>query len=392
MPSGYDLLDRENKIGVMPSITLHPVNSARYWHVDPSGMRTSLMLGSYENYSSSALLNCRNFANIDTSLELHEIKLFIKQKSVFGSSADITFTAHKVTKEWDEDKVLYDDILDGFDSDPVEFLYVTSSDSVWKMIQFTNNDFMSEWIKDAHRSERTIQGLLLQFEQANGAIEFYSNNSADAPPYFQVVMQTTDGELDTIKSYITQDASLIKYAADGPEKELERKLNRLRVGNGSGYRSILKFDFPDSLSGATIHQASLTLFVDQNESITQGDDFFVSAIAIVEDSSWQEPDSIKTDINNSPAIDSAFDSQLTFTFDTRMESASLIRYPVHDVSRIVQRWISDVYPNYGILLYPTESAKNFNEMYFYSGSANDDLMPELRITYSFPPQHRFATP
>jgi hypothetical protein len=84
------------------------------------------------------------------------------------------------------------------------------------------------------------------------------------------------------------------------------------------------------------------------------------------------------------AVAVADGSSDTFAFDSKN--------PIQNVTRIVQRWVSDLVPNNGLMIYPYYQNSDFQEMAFMPGVADTVYAPTLDITYSLPPAHRFARP
>ncbi len=382
LPNGYDLLDRDNKLGLMPAVTLNPVRVARYWKTPPTGGHATLLLGESQNIQSSILLKCRNLIKIDSSAQVLAANLKMYGNYLFGQDSLFNVSIHRVQQEWDELDVLWDDIKDGYDLEPLDRTEFGFSAGEWNSIPISNLEFMQEWIKDSYQSERTIQGILLKCEQPTAAAEFSSVDATLTPAYIQIVTQNAEGGNDTTNAYLSHDASLLQYSSDVDPETLEESPTTLRVGNASGYKSLLKFDLSAIPSQATIHKALLTFYVDAGQSKTKSDGALtISAFPVVDDSTWA-PETIAVDSTASAATDDASAENETFAFDSIT--------PVNNMSRIVQKWVSDVKPNFGLMLIPRYPGRDFQEMSFMAGVSDTLLAPTLVITYSLPPSHRFA--
>ncbi|MBN1465767.1 DNRLRE domain-containing protein [candidate division KSB1 bacterium] len=386
IPNGYELFERDNKDGLAQPITLLPLRVGCYWSLQPAGDKTNLLLGSGNSSQSFVIFGCENLAKADSGAELVSAKLALRSSFHMGEATPFTVTAHRVAAEWAESSVLWQDVKDSYQADPVETFEFTPRDTTWHIIPMTNLAFMKEWISDAHQSSQDIHGLLLKFERASGGSILASSEATLYPPYFEIVTRADDSSLDTTTAKLSHDASLVLNGTNVPPETLENDPATLRIGNGSGYRSLLLFDLAQIPREATIHQALLTFKTDRAEiyvpDASVGVTFSVAARALV-DSSWT-PTSIAIDSSASAAVDVASGTDDSFAFD----SAS----PVQSVSQIVQRWVSEIAPNYGLMIYPYYQNSDFQEMAFMSGVADANSAPTLVITYSLPPAHRFAQP
>jgi hypothetical protein len=385
LPNGYDLVERDNKDGLMPVMKLKPTQFARYWKTPPTGGYTTLMLGESQNVHSSILLKCRNLAGIDTTKTLVSATLKMHGNYLFGDDSLMTISMHRVNEDWDETTVLIEDAKDAYDADPIETAEITFHKDDWAEAPFTDLDFMREWIVQAHQTEQTKFGLIIKTENTDKAAEFVSRNSTANPPHIQIVTANTDGENDTTNAVFSHDASLLEYMSDVEPEVLEESPETLRVGSATGYSSMVKFDVSEIPAQATIHRALLTFYVDGENSRTKEDaSMSISAARIVSDSIWT-PTTVELDSLSLPASDEASSSNETFAYDSVT--------PV--ISKIVQKWISDEivdedWANYGFILVPPLPGHDFQEMSLRTGATDSVFAPTLEITYSLPPSHRFA--
>ncbi len=383
LPNGYELLDRDNKVGIMPPITIKPISMATFWRAEPAGSRANLLLGTGQESSSFIIFKCRNLARIETDATIVSARLGLYSSQHIGELAPFTFTAHKVDQDWNENTVVWNDVNSAFTSSPLETWEFTPGDTAWYSFQFTDLDFIASWVDDSHESDKTIHGLLLKFDQAPGGTQFYASEASTFPPYIEVISENTQGSRDTTVAYITEDASLLQNTAELGENTLVENPAILRAGNASGYRSLLQFDLSELPKEATIHKALLTFQIDHDNLYPKdqaGANVMSVAAAAVDTSATM--DDISTVViapRYTPAVDAASSANETFAFNSATANQT--------VSRIIQRWVSGTVKNNGMLIYPYNFGTSFQEMAFNS---DEQMMPSIEITYSLPAAHRFA--
>jgi len=382
LPNGYDLLERENKTGVMPAVTLKPTHMARYWKTPITGGYTTLLLGQSMEVQASILLQCRNLIKIDTTQTLVSATLKLYGAWLFGEDSLMAVDMHRVNVSWDENSVLFADVADGYDADPVAHAEFTFHKDGWVDLPINNIEFMQEWISDSYKSDLTINGLLLKSTN-NSTAEFVSADASANPAYIEILTENVDGNNDTTKAFLSHDATLLKFMTSEEENVLQEFPQSLRVGNASGYSSLIKFDVSAIPAQATIHRALLKFYIDEESSLTKTDaSMFISAARIGGDSLWQ-PTTIEIDSSTMPAYDEASSVNETFAFDGATSAQA--------VSRIVQDWVSrEETPNYGFLIMPRYPGEDFQEIALKTGATDSLFSPTLEITYSLPPSHRFA--
>ncbi len=383
LPNSYELLERDNKVGLMPPVTLHPERVAKFWQREPAGQRSTILLGARDQLSSVILFDCRNLVKVDSAARIVSADMYLFADTL-GESTPMNVTMHQVNTAWGETTVIWDSVKNYIDPTPVESFTIEPVNFDWNVIPLTNLDFMQKWIKDSYQSQVQIQGMLLQFDMASEVMQFLSSDASAAPPYIQVVTQdSANAANDTTIAYFSRDASLIRYDAAKPPLQTEFAPQTLQVGNGTGYRSLVQFDLSGIPREASIHQALLSFHVDQMQSQTEPINAMnVAAQIVVGDSTWQNAKSVKADSVYESTYDVATETSETFAFDSPT--------PIKDVSRMVQRLVIEQYPNKGFILFPRDLSSDFQEMSFYSGVNDTTLAPTLTIYYSLPPDHRFS--
>jgi len=266
LPNGYDLLEREGKVGLQEPVTLQPINMARFWRSVPTGSDETLLLGTGKDAQSFIIFQNLNLKNVSNSATVLSAKLSMYAVDHFGETSPFSMSAHRVERVWDEREVLWDDIKNGYRSEVVQaWDFAPTDTSAWQEFQFTNTEFIAEWIADTYNATPSINGLILRFDQADGGTVFQSTEGSSFTPYMQIISQIPGQEPDTTITYFTHDASLMITTNGVAEYELEQNPDALNVGNGKGYRSLLQFDFSELPEAATIHKAKLNFYIDPDK-------------------------------------------------------------------------------------------------------------------------------
>jgi len=376
LPSGYETLQRANKGEVL--VTEVKANrSASYWSTPAAGSRGTLLLGVNQDVQSSFLLRFTAWSAIDTA-DVRSAILTLRQKFHYGNGDSFAVRVYPVNVEWDETTVKWGDVKDGYDgSNLLSEFKVPPSDSA--VLSFSLPPaLINGWI-----TQGSNNGILFVSEQAQFMAEFYSSESSSGWASMSVVHRPKAGGLDTTTVEVVYDASLLQYNSETLENTLQQGANRLRVGNLTGYRSLLSFDLAQIPIASTIHQAHLILHVDKTASYTPSYGVNLAAALVVADSTWV-PGTTKLDsINTSPSGIAVSDEE-TFEFSS-VEANQLL-------TARVQSWVLKKQPNYGLMIYSAEMGANAAEMSFYSGIEDTTLAPRLRVTYSLPSMARFQTP
>lgn len=383
LPNSYDLLDRDNKVGLMPPVSLKASRVATYWQPEPTGTRTTMLLGARDDLTSYVIFDCQNLIKVDSSAQLLSASMFLFSDTL-NETTPLDVSLHQVLTSWGETSVVWDSVADFIEPTPVESFTFQPVNFSWTEVPLNNLEFLQEWIKDSYQPELQIKGLVMKFDQASDVIQMASSDASGSPPYIRVVTQAADDAApDTTLAYFSRDASLMQFNSEVPAQETDMDPARLRVGNGSGYRSLLHFDLSDIPREASIHKALLRFHVDPMASRTDPQNAMSIAVNMATgDSTWQQAAEVEPNPAYPPTSDIASETQDVFGFDSST--------PLKDVSRMVQRLVTEQYPNYGFIIYPENYGLDFQEMAFYSGIADTSSAPTLEIRYSQPPEHRFG--
>ncbi len=388
LPNAYELIERGGTGGLQPPVILRPERTASFRRTAAVGNSPVLLLGTFKGIYSEIALDCRNFKNagLDSTAELLSAELRLYASAASDSELSLNVSVHPLTKAWDEATVRLDSLRCCIDA-PLFTSDMNVRKSSWVDLSFQDLTFLASWIADNRNAAPNIKGLIIK-SSGNGMVQFASSDAAVYAPTFRVIYKKAD-RIDTASVALSADASLLAFDGE-PENRLEESPDLLRVGNGSGRRFLLRFDLSAIPKEATIHQALLTLHVDQEHSNTSvSGQMSVSVLAVSSDSTWENPSELSVYTSSTPPYDQATASSSTFSFD---DAGSALGTPVLYVSRTVQRWLTGVWPNSGLLIYPTNEGLDWQEMAFFSGADNTLRAPELKVIYSLPGRDRFAQP
>ena len=389
LPNGYELVDRDGKSGLMPPVTLKAVRTATFRTITPVGSTTTLLLGAHQGLSSWVVLNTRNFrsSKIDTTTDIQTMELHMFVNALTDSALTFPVTFHQIEKSWSEYTVIADSLTGSIAAEPLFRAEIQPKRAAWTVIPLPEIAFFKAWIKDAYAGTPTLFGLALK-TQSDAMIQFASADDAFAAPFIKIRYLKTDGNQDSVNVALSADAALLSYK-DVADRMIYSPPS-LRVGSGSGYRSLVQFDLSSIPASATVHQALLTFAVNNDSSRTRVNGRMnISVLAVDGDSAWADAADISVIPTASKPYDVAVDIAQTFSFD---DSNSNLNAPVLYVSRTVQRWLTGAYGNDGFLLYPTDEGKDWQEMFFYSGVEDPQQSPTLTVLYSLPTENRFSNP
>jgi hypothetical protein len=373
LPSGFENLQRTYK-GELKVLELTPTASGGYWEEPVAGSQTTLLLGKHGNAQSFALIRLINYTSLDTA-NVQSVRVNLRQSGRYGTGAAFTVAAHPVLSTWEEDTVVWSTIKDQYDkTSELTTFSIPNADTGWVSFNVPAAT-MNNWITNTSSN----YGILLDFSDASFMAQFISSDASASMGYASVVYKTKAGVLDTVTTYISNDASLLQNLTTTPVKTLERDKDRLQINNGTGYRSLLRFDLSTIPKNATIHQALLSLYVDKANSDTDSSGVTVYADAVVNDSTWN-PVSLALDTLTTYPQASAYEDVDKVEFSTSTTIAAM--------SAVVQNWALSNPPNYGMVLYGS-SGQDGQWISLYSGKDQPAYKPVLKITYSLPPSSRF---
>lgn len=374
-PSGYELLDRQNK-GEVRQVTVFPVaDGEKQFRVETTaGRRNDLYIGKYKDYNAWSILR---FVLLPDSPKVETAQLILKNLSSKGEGASFTATIHEITTSWDENNVVWSDIVNAYDPNGIGSVEVAPSDSNSLVID-VDTGLVNSWID----SSVSNNGLLFKHQGADFLQEFGSSDHG-SKSYFPVLklVITEDSGPDTLEVPATYDATLFEYLGPEPIEELLPADPVLRIGNASGFRTLLRFDLDEISKDATIHRGLLALHINQDLSETESVGINYGIYPVVSDTLWN-PETIKTDsLVQIPLGISAGDHETLGQLDGSHSE---------NFASILQSWVSGKSPNYGMMIRSIVHGQNTSYLSFFTSSAPDSaLAPKLIVTYSVPPSPRF---
>lgn len=291
---------------------------------------------------------------VSASLRLKYSKYAFKD-----TTGAVSFNIYRVNKKFDLTTVTNDSVTSS-DIGSTSLGSYTGSPTNTNAINIPlDNQTMKDWLGYAADTNYSVKNYGLAFVPNSGSNTikgFYSGFADDSlKPIITVVVQTTSS-FDTLTFGSSNSVSL----SDAPLSAIPTS-QYFVVQNGIAFRDILKFNFSSQLpANATINEAYLQLTLNSAQSyITSG-------------TSNQIKVDMVTDSTTKASNDESF-------YLTRLDS---ITYTVR-INQIVQRWISGLTPNYGVVLRCPSEKINLDNFVFY-GPDNTDVSkrPRIRIRYT----------
>jgi hypothetical protein len=291
---------------------------------------------------------------VSASLRLKYSKYAFKD-----TTGQVSFNIYRVNKKFDLTTVTNDSVGTS-DIGSTSLGSYTGSPTNSNAINITlDNQTMKDWLSYAADTNYSVKNYGLAFVPNSGSNTikgFYSGFADDTlKPIITVVVQTTTS-FDTLTFGTSTSASL----SDAPLSSIPTS-QYFVVQNGIAFRDILKFNFSSQLpANATINEAYLQITLNSAQSyITSGTSNQIKVDMI-------------TDSSTKASNDESF-------YLTRLDS---ITYTVR-INQIVQRWISGLIPNYGVVLKCPSEKINLDNFVFY-GPDNADVSkrPRIRVRYT----------
>ncbi|NIA31855.1 MAG: DNRLRE domain-containing protein [Actinobacteria bacterium] len=375
LPSGYELLPRENKGDVLVK-TVRANKASTYWKTPTAGSRNTLLLGSYDHVKSFIAMRFLTYSILDTP-SVNSAVVRLTQNYHIGDGDSISVSVYPINSDhsWVEAEVLWKEIKDQFIADSLVARFkVAPIDS--GIIEFPLDlALVNQWVSDQFND-----GIVMIFDNADFMAELYSSNASSNWAKLHVTYTKKDGTPDTTDLDVLSDASLLQFESPTPEYQLDEQVDKLLVGNLTGYRSIIDFDLSGIPQNATIHNVLLNLHIDGENSNTRSFGMRIKATPILNDS-LAYPENLQFATDSKAAVDVALSSLQQFDFSSANAMLAM--------NTIFQGWVSGQLQNYGLGLLPADAGLNASKMSFYSGFADSSLAPTAQITYSVPPSGRF---
>jgi len=372
LPSGYDALQRQDK-GEVLVYQAPLVQTARYWAPVVAGSAPYLLLGEDDGIQCRIALLFSTLTSIDTATVI-QADLILDQIALFGSGTTFSGNIHPITATWSESTVKWSDIETNYDASK-SYSYSVNAIESDSFITAIDPELVNGWVRG-----ESNYGLLLDFDNADFAVKFLSSESSSSWAVLQVIYAPKAGGLDTLSIDVSQDATLFKESNTTEAYTREDEPGELTLGNGSGYRFLLRFDLSGLPADATIHRGLLSMTVHGASSAADSAGVTFSATPLVTDSLWQDLATAK--------LDSLYSSPVaTATDDEGLMQISATPY-VSYMGAIAQRWLLGTEVNYGLMVQSTQYGYDLEKLNFY-GMADESHRPALQIIYSLPPSARF---
>lgn len=387
LPGAYEMIDRSEKGNVVVK-SFPAIKTGSYWSTPLTGDETTLILGETNHIKSYVLLRFTNFDNADT-MNIVAATINLKQFAHIGNATDFQALIYKVTGPWVADEsessweslVSWETIKNNYDPGKTFGVFTgTQLDTISQVSANIDTSLVNEWI-----NSETNYGIMLASENADLVTMFHSSENGSSLVTLDLVHKNKDNTLDTVSVNIYQDASLLQFTSPVAEYEIQRDPEILRVGNGSGYNSIVQFDLSSIPVEATIHHALLTLYINQDSSEYAKSGILIAGSPVLADTSGSVKDMSLYPLGSSPAF-YAYGTFNNFSYTAAADIKKMVSF--------TQAWAwgenNDGIANLGMVLRPFSAGINVSEISFYSGKSDSALAPTLRVTYSLPPSSRFS--
>lgn len=356
-PAGFDLLGRED-IGQEGVLTLQPAQKdTSYQVVAKTGRSGNLLLGKFQGYETRILLK---FEGLPDTAQVETAQLVLFPHAIYGDTAasPLSISLHRITEPWAEETTIWGDVEGKFESEPLGSFELIPSTAAADTFTIPAS-LVQEWVDHPEQNH----GVLLK-TWGNGFIKGYYSREGDEINYPRLkLVYTKEGVRDTSDYKASGDVFIVESKGD-------LRPDRLYVGNGIAYRSLLRFDFSTLPKKTFINYASLCLKVDQENTLKRTNYTFIIQIFRVTTPGW-DPGTIEVD--SASAISQSI-----------KEGDSL----VVNIASFVQRWVSDRsdrWGNYGMLLSSKTEGSDISRLAFFSSEADTPLSPKLTLYYSVPP-------
>ena len=372
IPTGFTLLDRVNK-GEVRDLTLYPApDGEAYFCVEPSVPNLStLLFGNDGDYQTRTLMK---FTSRPDTSTVQSAKLILHPVKYFGDGNNLPIKVYKTSLDWNEAEANWSDLWGKFEPDEVGSFDVTLKDTTAIIIDITP-DVVNNWITEPE----TNFGLYLDTPDADFITQIYSTESAyDTIRAALEIVFTPDSVLDTTKIFPHDDVTLFNYKDWQCKGQLFR--GAMKINNGAGYRSLIKFDFPDSVEWekATIHHANLIMNSDTDSSDVDNSIGIHLGFNVITSENW-DLTSLAIDSSGSlPTTIAYTDKQIEFTAESEIIT----------FSKIVQEWTAGRVANNGLLIRSINEGTNLYFLKLISSKGDAAQMPRLEITYSLPASPR----
>lgn len=373
--AGFDMLTNPNDRGRVDNAIINNLEIEETFSdtITATGRSILLLLGEFDNVRSQILLK---FETPDT-VTINDAALILNTNTIYSdgeNKSSFRATLHRVTADWDERDVTFENFGNSFESNSIgetEILTTGSglseNDSLFESVRFELTSEGTELVRSwADTTLMNNFGVLVNFDpvEAEFMKEFFSQNSPIGQPRLELEVLENGSELDTIMVVATADAYLVESIAEPPS-------GPLYVDNVFSRQSVVKFDLLQIPRESTINRASLTLNVKKDNSIIKNIDGYVIQI-----------DALTAPFESVNQFDR--DSTLLFTdkFIRNTDSPVII-----EMAPLLQSWVAESIENHGILIRvaTANAGRDISRVAFHSNTTSTNLAPRIEVEFSRAP-------
>ncbi|MBN1348608.1 DNRLRE domain-containing protein [candidate division KSB1 bacterium] len=381
MPNAYELVENEKHLaGTFNSVIKLPIQQTYYADEIATGYASYLFLGNSQAFQSYILLRF-DFAEVPDSSVVRSARLILSATDILGTTGnDFPATMYNVSSalaDWAEGTIVWSEFNDQIDSplmnEPIQISsaldsnYAVSSDTLKLRKDIFKVNVGSIINADSSvDSNLSRTGFCIRADDLNPGnflVQYHSSESAytDLVPVLELITVKASSA-DTTLLTPSHDTFVVQSKpVDGTEC--------LYTGQGSPYRSLLKFDLSDLENNVTINRAYLKMVLNENKS--QFTNSALPGIKLFPLVSWPDsPESAEVDSSSSAG-----------TIGTTNGDTMTV-----EINQLVQDWVAEVEPNYGILVRALDEGYGLYRAAFYGDMIDTTFAPQLVIKYSKPSQ------
>lgn len=356
--SRFDLVG-PNEVGqILQAEVSQPQVDSTAGKIINNGLSPVLQVGAFNNTESRILIR---FSSFPAGVTVRSANLVLPTHHFLGEGPDFEVTAHRVTSDWQDTTVTYDNFNDAFDplSAGSRMVAAADSDSVFIAL---DNALVSGWIGGAIPN----YGVLVQAPAATFAKQFHSRNSILGQPILRLAY--TNNNLDSTKDVsAASDAFIFKVLQPPPA-------GPLYVTHGTDFNSLLKFDLTRFPPEATINRAQLILTVDLANTHLTSDRMAVRLMNVGKNS--LDPLTATKDSTFQIGGVIVGDSTANLVFEIRVIMQNWLR-AADDPNRL---------KNFGVVVDASSPDIDLQQLAIESKESNPALAPKLKIDYTLPPR------
>jgi len=349
-------------------VTLYPDVDTLSWSEEPTGSSNYLHLGHASQAHSAILMKFSAFPALKDTFLLDSAVVTLRLNQVFRDSVMFhqgNIRLSWITDPWDESTVISDSLPDWGTYPALDTTWIVLPADSDSLVLRLPPDTVRSWI-DGDSSNR---GFVLEMTNEPGFIlqYFASEASLANRPSMAIYYTWWDSTASGWQEYQSDTVAYPNHDAFIVSDELQITDDILMIGNGVGYRNLLRFNLADSLPifGTSIHYAALTMHLNPDHPLN-----YRSVPSVVrqklESASWLD-DPLNPDISSAA-------SQAILIGDSTL-TVTLTLY--------VRDWVIDPSQNFGALIRSDNPGWDIAREVFYSRAAPDSaLLPSLRIIYT----------